>query len=226
MKKIIICCVLLLAMVLAGCNNDNTSLIDTTTPAETTPTPVDTTTPAPVDTTTPAPADTTTAAPVDTTTPAPVVTTTPAPVVTTPAPVVTTPAPSEPVTPSGIQSFEYVIGSISSSDGADIAHAGRFKCSSLLALADFKSLSVSNGYSLTWFAYDKDYNYLGNGSNTFPTLPDKEVWQSAGATITTADIAAWNSNAVYMRFAIKRMDEANIVMDVDIVGSDVTITIK
>ena len=210
MKKTIICCLILLAMVLAGCNGDGN------TPADTTPSPV-VTTPAPVEETTPAettPAETT---PAETTTEAPVETTTPAPE-TTPAPVETT-APSA----SDEVKVEYMIGTISGAAGLDTGNTKRFRCIDFIPVGDFTAITIGDGYYLTWFAYDKDYTYLGNGSNTYPTLPEKGVWLALGADITAAEILAWNADTAYVRFAVKRADEGKLDLDNDVPISEIKV---
>ena len=205
MKKIVICGVVVLALLLGGCNGANTS--DTS---------ADTTTAAPT-TTTPAP-ETTTATPE---------TTTVAPETTTVAPD-TTVQPEQPTQPDiedGFMNVEYVLGSISGAKGTDMSHNGRFKTADYITLADIEAVSITGDYYLTWFAYDKDYNYLGNGSNKYPTMPEAGVWLAAGQDITAAQILAWNANAVYLRFAIKRAS-GNISLDADVKASQVKIYVS
>ena len=120
---------------------------------------------------------------------------------------------------------EYVLGSISGAQGTDINHSGRFKTSDYLTLADIEAVSIGSGYYLTWFAYDKDYTYLGNGSNTYPTLPEAGVWLAAGQDVTREDILSWNKNAVYLRFAVKKA-KGNITVASDVALSKVKIYVS
>ena len=203
MKKIIICCLILAALVLMGCNSE------ADTPADTTPAAVQTT-PAPVETT---PAETT---PAETTTEAPVETT-PAET-TTEAPAETTPAETAPAITGEEVKVEYMIGTISGAGGIDTTNTKRFRCIDFISIGDFTAITIGDGYYLTWFAYDKDYTYLGNGSNTYPTLPEKGVWLALGADVTADEILAWNADTAFVRFAVKRADDGklDIEMDVDI----------
>ena len=205
MKKVIIAVLLLLALVLTGCGGDNT--FDTT-----------------ADTTTASPA-TTTAAP-ETTTAVPE-TTTAAPETTTVAPE-TTAQPEQPEQPDikdGLMNIEYVLGSISGAKGTDIGHNGRFKTADYITLEDIEAIAITGDYYITWFAYDKNYTYLGNGSNTYPTLPEAGVWLEAGQDITAAEILAWNADAVYLRFAVKRAS-GNITLDTDVKASRVKVYVS
>ena len=211
MKKIIIATLLLLALVLTGCSGGNDTPADTTTAAPTT-------TPTP-ETTTAAP-ETTTAAP-ETTTATPE-TTTATPETTTAAPETTPAETTASASNSDLMDVEYVLGSISGAKGTDMNHSGRFKTSDYITLADIEAVSITGAYYITWFAYDKDYNYLGNGSNTYPTLPEAGVWLEEGQDITKADILAWNSNSVYLRFAVKRAS-GNITLDADVEQSEIKV---
>ena len=210
MKKIIIAGLLLIALVLTGCNGGNETPADTTTAASTT-------TPAP-ETTTVAPE--TTAAP-ETTTAAPETTTAPE---TTAAPADTTTAETTAaqIANPDLMDVAYVGGSISGALGTDINHAGRFKTADYLTLAEIEAVSITGEYFITWFAYDANYTYLGNGSNTYPTLPTAGVWLEKGQDVTAAEILAWNADTVYLRFAVKRTS-GNIFLETDVELSEIKV---
>lgn len=204
MKKIVICCLILAALVLMmGCNNEG----NTPAAVDTTPAPVETT---PAETT---PAETTPEAPAETT---PAETTTEAPAETTPAE--TTPA----ITGDEVK-VEYMIGTITGATGIDNTNTKRFRCIDYIPVEDFTAITIGDGYYLTWFAYDASYNYLGNGSNTYPTLPEKGVWLEPGADVTAAEILTWNADTAYVRFAVKRMDEGKLDLELDVEVSEIKV---
>ena len=209
MKKVIIATLLLLALLLTGCGGGNDTPVDTTTAASTT-------TPTP-ETTTAAP-ETTTAVPETTEAPE---TTTVAPE-TTVAPDTTPAETTAAVSSADLMDVAYVGGSISGALGSDINHKGRFKTSDYLTLAEIEAVSITGEYYLTWFAYDKDYNYLGNGSNTYPTLPTAGVWLEKGQDVTRDEILAWNADAVYLRFAVKRTS-GDIYLETDVELSEIKV---
>ncbi len=209
MKKIVVCCALVLALLFGGCSGENTSdtSADTTTAAPTTTTPTPETTMAAPETTTVAPETTTVST--ETTIAAPDTT-------------AQSEQPTQPDIEDGLMNVEYVLGSISGAKGIDMNHSGRFKTADYIALSDIEAVAITGDYYITWFAYDKDYKYLGNGSNTYPTMPEAGVWLAAGQDITVAEILQWNANAVYLRFAVKR-GSGNISLATDVGASQVKV---
>lgn len=138
---------------------------------------------------------------------------------------VTTEESTEPETKESFMNVKYVVGSISGSQGTDISHTGRFKTLDYIALSDIEAISITGKYCLAWFAYDKSYTYLGNGSNIYPTLPNEGVWLAEGQDVTKADILKWNENAVYLRFAVKRAS-GDISLESDVSASRIKIYVS
>ncbi len=135
-------------------------------------------------------------------------------------------APEEPAVEVKLYELEYAIGSISGAAGADMSNSSRFAAYEYIPLADIEAITVGNGYCLTWFAYDEDKVYLGNGSNTYPTLPAGGVWLADGRDVTAEEILVWNSDSVYVRFAVKRSDGAAITLGEDVTLSDIKVYIS
>ena len=201
MKKMMIVLLLLCQLfALTSCNGGN----DTASDRETTPTIADGMTDSPSDGTPQAPSDGTTSA--DETTSNDVTT-----------------APELPVEPvETLLTVAYEIGTIASATGQNSSNVKRFRTVDFIPLADMEAISVGSGYCLIWFAYDRDYHYLGNGTNTYPTLPSYGIWPAEGKDVTKADILEWNESSAYFRFAVKTVTDAAIG-DADIALSRVKV---
>ena len=118
---------------------------------------------------------------------------------------------------------EYVIGSITGAGGSFFSANNRFATADFISIADVEAISIKSGYNLTWFAYDEDKVYLGNGSNTYPTLPAAGVWLSDGEDVTVEKILGWNADTQYLKFAVKKNDNSAIVLQRDIELSEIKI---
>lgn len=136
------------------------------------------------------------------------------------------PKPEDPVIKTVLYETEYKLGSISGAAGEDMSNAARFAAYEYIPLSDIEAIAVGNGYCLTWFAYNEDKVYLGNGSNTYPTLPSGGVWLADGKDVRADEIYKWNSGAVYVRFAIKRIDGSAIYLEEDVELSGVKIYVS
>jgi len=138
--------------------------------------------------------------------------------------------PETPEPPSGSNDMEekmyhttYVRGSISGARGQVIDSARRFRTSGYLDISKIEAIAINAGYCLTWFAYDKDMNYLGNGSNTYPTLPTAGVWLADGKDVTANEILAWNKDTALLRFAVKATDERVLSLETDVAASGICV---
>ena len=120
---------------------------------------------------------------------------------------------------------EYVIGSISGAKGENMVNAERFRTEEYMLISDIEAIALLNGYSLTWFAYDEDLVYLGNGSNAYPTMPSGGVWLPEGKDLRVSEVLEWNENSVYLRFAVRRQDGKDVTME-DVALSDVKIYVS
>ena len=111
---------------------------------------------------------------------------------------------------------EWEMGTIASKDGmnSDTNPTNRMRTVEYLSLSDIKSVAANAGYTLLWFAYDKDMNWLGKLS----------TWASEGAIIKTADIVNAYPSAVYFRLAMKKADGSAMTFDKDLVNSGVAFT--
>ena len=121
---------------------------------------------------------------------------------------------------------EFKIGSIRGSTGVDFDNGARFVTDGYIAIGDIQAVTLKSGYCLSWFAYDGEYNYLGNGSNQYPTLPMAGVWLASGKGVTAAEIIAWNSDVKYVRFAVKKSGEGTISLEEDVAVSDIKIYVS
>ena len=116
----------------------------------------------------------------------------------------------------------YELGTIGGATGADAANTSRFRTAQYIKLQELEAVSVTEGYYLTWFAYDKDYRYLGNGSNVYPALPEAGVWLEEGQDVTAAEILKWNADAVYLRFAVKKAS-GQMSLQTDVAASGIQV---
>ena len=121
---------------------------------------------------------------------------------------------------------EFKIGSIRGSTGVDFDNGARFVTDGYIAIGDIQAVTLKSGYCLSWFAYDGEYNYLGNGSNQYPTLPMAGVWLASGKGVTAAEIIAWNSEVKYVRFAVKKSGEGAVSLEEDVTMSDIKIYVS
>ena len=113
---------------------------------------------------------------------------------------------------------DYAIGTIAAASGQSGDSTTRFRTESYLPLDKITEVTINSGYTLTWLAYDKDQNYLGNGN------PEKKGnWLGDGVPVTAEQILALHPDAVYIRFAVKRMDDGEINADTDFAAADIGI---
>lgn len=113
---------------------------------------------------------------------------------------------------------DYTVGTIAAATGASGDSTTRFRTEAYLPLEKITEVTINTGYTLTWLAYDKDQNYLGNGN---PEM--KGNWLGDGVPFTAEEILAIHPEAVYIRFAVKRMDDGEINPDSDYPAADIGI---
>lgn len=121
---------------------------------------------------------------------------------------------------------EYVVGSIRGQSGEFFSSGTRFATEDFIEISDFEAIAIENGYKITWFAYDENKVYLGNGSNTYPTLPSAGVWLAEGQDVTADGICEWNSNTKYIKFAVKKSDDSAIDLQRDVELSEIKIYVS
>ncbi|MBE6644904.1 MAG: hypothetical protein E7612_05950 [Ruminococcaceae bacterium] len=125
-----------------------------------------------------------------------------------------------------LMTVDYVIGSIRATTGVNMSSSSRFRTSDFIKISDIEAVSITGKYMISWFAYSKDYNYLGNGSNTYPALPDAGVWLAVGEDIAMTDILAWNPNTEYVQFVVRRLANDNVFLNTDVANSQIKIYIS
>lgn len=124
-------------------------------------------------------------------------------------------ATAAPVVPEPLT--DYRIGTINAADGkSNLTNKKRFYNEAYNALADVTGVTVTQGYELTWLAYDAAKKYLGN-ANDF-----SGYWQGNAVFFTSAEIRRAYPEAVYFRFAVKNIGGTEIKMT-DVEKSDVRI---
>ena len=117
----------------------------------------------------------------------------------------------------------YSQGTIAAASGEAGKNTKRLLINETIEIENFKAITLAKGYQLTWLAYGEGEVYLGNGSNTYPTMPSGGVWLGEGVGITAEQILEWNSDTKYVRFVVKRVDGAVIDVEKDVKLSDVKI---
>ena len=93
-------------------------------------------------------------------------------------------------------------GTINSGDGNTRDELTRIRTANFVNIADYQGVSIATGYELTNFVYDADKNFLGTSG-----------WLGDGTGFTTNKLTLIYPNAVYLKFAIKRVDNSNITPD-------------
>jgi len=114
-------------------------------------------------------------------------------------------------------------GTIAAKNGEVGANKARFRTADFIPIESFDAITLAKGYKVTWFAYDSNKKYIGNGSNTYPTMPTSGVWLPDGAGITDEEILDWNKNVKYVRFAFCKTSGADISLESDTKAADVKI---
>ena len=109
----------------------------------------------------------------------------------------------------------YSQGTIAAASGEAGKNVKRLLINETIEIENFKAITLAKGYQLTWLAYGENNVYLGNGSNTYPTMPSGGVWLGEGVGIAAEQILEWNSNTKYVRFVVKRTDGAEIDVEKD-----------
>ena len=135
-----------------------------------------------------------------------------------------TEAPTEPPTEASTETpdvpeplTDYRIGTINAADGkANTSNKTRFYNEAYNRLADVTGVTVGSGYELTWLAYDGAKKYVGNGND------NSGYWQGDGVYFTSGEILRIYPQAVYFRFAVRKMGGSTITMT-DVEKSAVTI---
>lgn len=107
-----------------------------------------------------------------------------------------------------IPKVEWEVGTITTASGTNSDNSTRLRTTGYLQLSDFGGVTVNAGYEITYLVYDANKVYLGNG------LGKKDSnWLGSGVGITTADIKAFDSSAVYFRLALKKINAGTITTD-------------
>ena len=114
-------------------------------------------------------------------------------------------------------------GTIAAKSGEAGANKARFRTADFIPIESFEAITIEKGYKITWFAYDTNKKYIGNGSNTYPTMPTGGEWLPDGEGIAADEILAWNKNAKYVKFAFCKTNGADISLASDTKAADVKI---
>ena len=122
-----------------------------------------------------------------------------------------------------IYNVTFEVGTIAAKNGESGANAARFRIVEFIPIEEFQVITVEKGYKLTWFAYDAQKNYMGNGSNVYPTLPTGGTWLADGKGIYAEDILEWNSGVKYLRFAFCKTSGGDVKLESDVAASKVTV---
>lgn len=118
---------------------------------------------------------------------------------------------------------EYIMGSLRGVSGEFFTMNNRFTVDEFIKLEDIQAIEIKKGYNLSWFAYDGDKTYLGNGSNIYPTLPTAGIWLGDGMDVTSTEILAWNSDVKYVKLAVRKNDNSEIELSEDVKLSGIKI---
>ena len=119
----------------------------------------------------------------------------------------------------------FSIGSISSSTGEFFDNKTRIATKEYIPIEKIRSFTVGDGYSIAWFAYNKDKQYIGNGTNAFPSLPTGSNWMSSGKDLDINTVLIWNNNTKYIRIALRNVRSAQIDAEKDILLSEFKINL-
>ena len=122
-----------------------------------------------------------------------------------------------------IYNATYEIGTLVGATGSNGTNKTRFRTVEFIPIEDFQIVTLESGYKVTWLAYDAEKNYMGNGSNTYPTLPTGGIWLADGKGISAEEILEWNRDVKYVRFAFCKTSAGDISLDTDVVASKVRI---
>ena len=114
-------------------------------------------------------------------------------------------------------------GTIAAKSGDPGANKARFRTADFIPIESFEAITIENGYKITWFAYDSNNKYIGNGSNTYPTMPTSGEWLPDGEGIVAQEILAWNNNVKYVKFAFCKTSGADISLASDTKAADVKV---
>ena len=108
------------------------------------------------------------------------------------------------------------IGTIGATTGEPGANKTRLRTGEFIPIGSFDTITVEKGYKVTWFTYDAEKNYMGNGSNKYPAMPTGGVWLPDGQGISAEEILEWNKNVKYLKFAICKTNGTDIAFDSDV----------
>lgn len=149
----------------------------------------------------------------------------------TDAPAETPVTPTEPVEeedtsePAELYETEWSLGTIGGANGVYREQNNRIACEEYIYIGNIQAVSVASGYSFSWFAYDEDFEYMGNGSNAYPTMPAGGSWHPDG-DITAEEILEWESTVEYIRIAVCKENDPVLELDSAVENSEVKIYVS
>ena len=103
---------------------------------------------------------------------------------------------------------EWEIGTIAAASGQDTGNNTRLRTVGYLRLSDYVAVTLDHGYTITYLAYDQNFSYLGNGSETLTGN-----WLGSGVGISATQIQALYVDAVYFRLALRANDSSQLTLD-------------
>lgn len=101
----------------------------------------------------------------------------------------------------------YKIGTIAAASGLEVSNSSRILTQYYIPLENVDKVTIGSGFELTWFAYDAQRVYLGNGNNKTAN------WLGSGVTFSSLEILSEHSDAVYIRFALRKTSQQVLALD-------------